>query len=311
VTGAGRRVLVTGASGFIGWHCLRPLRERGFEVHALSHASPVEAVAGVTWHAADLLEPGAAAAVVERLRPSHLVHLAWYVTPGKVIGSPVNYEWVPASVDLLRAFVDVGGERAVLSGSAYEYDWRDGICVEDTTALVPDTVYGACKAALFLLASSIARESHLSLAWVRPFFLYGPREHPDRLVASVALALLRGEPAATSHGRQRRDYLHVQDVADAVISTLDSDLVGPVNIGGGEAVEIRDIVSRIGGLVGRPDLLRIGEIPARQNDVPLVVADASRLMTELGWRPQFDLATGLESTVAWWRARTSAEVASP
>lgn len=307
-----RRVLVTGASGFIGWHCLGPLRERGFEVHAVARAAapPDAADAQVTWHVADLLEEGTGAAIIDGVRPSHLLHLAWYVTPGKVIASPLNYRWVARSVELLEAFVAAEGQRAVLSGSAYEYDWRDGTCIEDTTPIGPDTVYGASKAALFLLATSIARESAIPLAWVRPFFLYGPREHPDRLVASVARALLRGEPAATSHGRQRRDYLHVQDVADAIVATLDSPLVGAVNVGSGEAVELRHIVTRIGQIVGRPDLLRIGEIPARPNDVPLVVADARRLMTELSWRPRYDLATGLEATVEWWRHRVSAEVAT-
>jgi nucleoside-diphosphate-sugar epimerase len=307
----GARVLVTGASGFIGWHCLMPLRERGFEVHAVARTLPADAQPDVTWHRADLLEAGVAADIVERVRPTHLLHLAWFVTPGKVIASPLNYGWVAVSVDLLEAFVAAGGARAVMSGSAYEYDWAEGTCVEGTTPLVPDTVYGSCKAALYLLATSIARESDLSLAWVRPFFLYGPREHPDRLVASVARALLDGEPASTSHGRQRRDYLHVQDVADATVAVLDSTLVGPVNIGSGRAVELREIVTRIGALVGRPDLLRVGAIPARPNDVPLVVADTRRLSTELGWRPRFDLAAGLEATVAWWQARHATEAAAP
>ena len=142
----------------------------------------------------------------------------------------------------------------------------------------------------------------MPLAWVRPFFLYGPREHPERLVASVARALLRGELAATSHGRQLRDYLHVQDVADAVVATLDSDLEGALNIGSGEAVALRDIVTRLGETVGRPELLRIGEVAARSNDVPLVVADNGRLLQELGWRPALDLASGLAQTINWWRA---------
>ncbi len=300
-------MLVTGANGFIGWHCLEPLRERGFDVHAVTHGSVPEEIAGVRWHTADLMEAGVAESLVELVRPSHLLHLAWYVVPGKVISDPINYVWVTRSTELLQAFVRAAGTRAVLSGSAYEYDWGQGRCDERTTALAPTTVYGASKAALFFLATSIAREAGTSLAWVRPFFLYGPREHPDRLVASVTRALLRGEPAATSHGRQQRDYLHVQDVADAVVATLGSELTGPVNVGAGEAVALREIVTRIGDIIGRPDLLRIGEIPARANDVHLVVAGGSRLATELGWRPRYDLDAGLAQTVDWWRGRVLAE----
>jgi nucleoside-diphosphate-sugar epimerase len=298
-----RRALVTGASGFIGWHTLQPLLEHGFEVHGVSHAARPEPLDGVTWHVADLLDPPVAERLVGEVRPSHLVHLAWYVTPGKVIASPINYEWVGAGIRLLQSFAASGGRRMVVSGSGYEYQWSDEPCSEENTPLRPDTVYGACKAALSLMATSIAREAGISLAWARPFFLYGPREHRDRLVASVTLALLQGEAARTSHGRQERDYLHVQDVADAMVTILDSDVAGPVNIGSGHAVALRDIVTRIGDIVGRPDLLRIGAIEARANDIPLVVADARRLRGQVGWRPRFDLDAGLAQTVEWWRAR--------
>jgi nucleoside-diphosphate-sugar epimerase len=295
------RILVTGASGFIGWHCLKPLLDRGYEVHAIARGGASGSMPGPVWHQADLLEPGAGAELVDRVRPSHLLHLAWYVTPGKVASSPVNYQWVTRSMELLQAFADASGHRAVLCGSAFEYDWTDGVCSESATALRPTTVYGAAKAASFLLAESIARESNLSVAWMRPFFLYGPREHPNRLVASVITSILRGEPARTSHGRQRRDYLHVQDVADAMVAAVASDIAGPVNVGGGSAVAIADLVSRAAEIIGRPDLLQIGALEARANDVPLVVADAERVMGELGWAPRFDLDSGLRDTVAWFR----------
>jgi nucleoside-diphosphate-sugar epimerase len=296
------RVLVTGASGFIGWHCLQPLRDRGYEVHAVSRSAQATELEGVFWHVADLQSAGAAASLVADVRPTHLLHLAWYVTPGKVASSPVNYEWVSRSVDLLQAFVAVSGTRAVLCGSAFEYDWGDGHCSEATTPLHPTTVYGSAKAALYMLAESIARESGLSLAWTRPFFLYGPREHPDRLVASVIGSLLRGELARTSHGRQVRDYLHVQDVADAVVAVLESEITGAVNVGGGDGVAIAEIVRRLGDIIGRPDLLRIGALEARANDVPIVVADTGRVTGELGWHPRFDLQGGLSDTVDWFRA---------
>lgn len=304
--GVTRRVLVTGASGFIGSHCLPPLRERGYEVHAVRSPAPsgnaTAPAVGPEWHEADLLDPASASALLDAVRPTHLLHLAWFVVPGEVISSPVNYAWLERSVGLLRAFVEGGGSRAVLCGSAYEYDWRYGYCSEELTPLAPTTVYGACKQALFTIATSIVREAGVSLAWPRPFFMYGPREHPNRLVAAVARAMLTGEPARTSHGRQIRDYLHVQDVADAIVAVLDGDLTGPVNIGSGVPVTLREIVVRLGSITGRPELLELDAIPARANDAALVVADPKRLAEEVGWRPRFDLQAGLEHTVDWWRA---------
>jgi nucleoside-diphosphate-sugar epimerase len=298
-----KRVLLTGATGFIGSHCIRPLLDRGYEVHAVSRAGEGHGdLEGVVWHAGDLLEKGAARAVVERVRPTHLLHLAWYVVPGKLIAAPENYDWVTASLELVRRFAEAGGKRLAVCGSGYEYDWSYGYCIEGLTPCVPDTVYGACKHALHEMVRAYAATSALSAAWPRVFFLYGPREHPQRLVASVVRALLRGEPAPCSHGRQVRDYLHVQDVANGLVAVLDSNLEGAVNVSSGEAVTLREIVLAVARLVGRPELLRLGAVPARANDAPLVVGARGRV-AESGWRPCHDLESGLRHTIDWWRER--------
>jgi len=295
-----RRVLLTGASGFIGIHCIRPLLDRGFEVHAVSRAPRPAGDLGATWHAADLLRPGAARALVEAVKPTHLLHLAWYVVPGKLIASPENLDWVTASLDLVRGFAEAGGQRLLVCGSGYEYDWRYGYCTEDLTPCVPDTVYGACKHALHEVVRSYAATRQLSFAWPRVFFLYGPNEHPQRLVSSVVRALLRGEPAPCSHGRQIRDYMHVQDVADGLVAVADSGHQDVVNVCSGQATTIREMVLTLGRLTGRPELLQLGAIPARANDVPLVVGANAR-MTALGWQPHYDLEAGLQQTIDWWR----------
>jgi nucleoside-diphosphate-sugar epimerase len=299
-----KRVLVTGASGFIGRHCLEPLQARGFEVHAVSSSgrAPADA-ADVLWHQGDLLQTGVAERLMREVAPTHLLHLAWYVVPGQLISSPANYAWVKASLELVDAFASAGGVRMTLCGSGYEYDWRYGYCSEQLTPSAPDTVYGSCKQALHLMTDAFAAQRGISSAWARVFFLYGPHEHPQRLVSSVALALLRSQPAKSSHGRQIRDYLHVQDVADGLVAVLDSGLAGTVNVASGRATEIREIVTTIGRLVGRPELVQLGALPARANDAPLVVGSGERIAAEVGWRPRYDLEAGLGQTIEWWRTQ--------
>jgi nucleoside-diphosphate-sugar epimerase len=104
-------------------------------------------------------------------------------------------------------------------------------------------------------------------------------------VASVIRSILAGEPARTSHGRQVRDYLYADDVADAFVRLLESDVIGPVNIGSGRPVELREIVLQIGELMGRPELIQLGAIPPASTDTPLVVADTGRLTYRLAWTP--------------------------
>jgi nucleoside-diphosphate-sugar epimerase len=297
-----KRVLLTGAAGFIGSHCVRPLIDRGYEVHAVSRSPRPADGFGATWHEVDLLQPGAARALVGRVRPTHLLHLAWFVLPGKLITAPENFDWVGASFELVRGFADAGGIRLCVCGSGYEYDWAHGYCTEGLTPCVPDTVYGACKHALHEMVRTFAAGRELSTAWPRVFFLYGPREHPERLVSSVIRSLLRGEPARCSHGRQIRDYLHVQDVADGLVAVLDSDVRDAINVSSGQPTALREISSTIGRLTGRPELVHLGALPARANDVPLVVGSNAKAAA-LGWQPRYDLESGLLQAIEWWRGQ--------
>jgi nucleoside-diphosphate-sugar epimerase len=305
-----KRVLVTGASGCIGRHLVPALVARGWEVHALTSGrsraegrvdSGAKAGHGVTWHTGNLLRAGDAEAVVRAASPTHLVHLAWYIAPGRWAAAPDNFEWVQASLALVSAFKAHGGARVVTAGSCLEYDWRYGYCSETLTPCTPHTIYGACKHALQILTSAMARDGSLASAWARIFFVYGPHEHPDRLVAASVRALVAGEPARTSHGRQVRDYLFVEDVADALVRLLESGVTGPINVASGQAIALRDIVSEIGRQTGRSELIQLGAIPQATTDTPLVVADTSRLRAELEWQPRWDLEHGIEKTIAWWR----------
>lgn len=292
---------MTGASGFIGHACLAALLDRGFEVHAVtSKAPPADERAALTWHRADLLDTAAVHALVTEVRPSHVLHAAWETTPGQYGSSPINVQWVRASLALLDAFAGAGGTRFVTVGSCFEYDLRHGFCSEDVTPLVASSVYGRAKNAVRPLIDDYATAAGISSGWGRVFYVYGPREHPTRLVASVATALLRGEPAPCSHGNQVRDYLHVDDVGDALAALTASEVTEPVNIGSGEAVRLRDLIDGVARRLGGEDLVRLGEVAVPADEPPLIVADVRRLSELLGWYPRYDLENGLDQTVDWW-----------
>lgn len=295
-----KRALVTGASGFVGYQCLLPLVGRGYEVHAVARSRHRESPDGVIWHEADLLDSAQVHVLVAEIRPTHLIHSAWYLEPGAFYRSPKNFDWVHASVNLLQTFSEFEGRRCVMVGTGYEYDLGYGYCVEGLTPCNPTTTYGQCKDVMRRLLESYSDTVKISTAWARIFFLYGPREYPSRLVASIVNALLRGEPAACSSGEQIRDYLHVQDAAEALVNILDSDVEGPINVGTGRPITIREIVDEIAKIIGRPELIRPGEIPDDPTSPPLIVADVTRLTQEVGWRPRLSLNEGLQNTVDWW-----------
>jgi nucleoside-diphosphate-sugar epimerase len=295
-----KRVLVTGASGFVGYQCLVPLVAKGYEVHAVARSPHRGDSSSIHWHEADLMDARQAHQLVSGIRPSHLLHSAWYLEPGAFYHSPKNFDWVQASIRLLQTFREFEGGRCVMVGTGYEYDLGYGYCVEGLTPCRPSTIYGQCKDATRRLLEAYSDTVHLSTAWARIFFLYGPREYPSRLVASIAKSLLQGKPAPCSNGEQIRDYLHVQDAAEALVSILDGDVEGPVNVGSGRPITIREIVDTTAEIIERQDLIRPGEIPDDPNSPPLIVANVSRLREEVGWQPRFNLDEGLRDTVEWW-----------
>ena len=294
-------MLLTGASGFIGSHCIGPLLERGYEVVATYSSRKPPENERVRWVQADLLQPGVARGLIDDVLPSHLLHLAWYVEPGKMITHADNLSWVGVSLEMLRRFQERDGQRCVIGGSCYEYDWRYGYCNETLTPRTPDTVYGTAKGGLAEAMLGYCASTGLSGAWARMFFLYGPNENPRRLVPSVILSLLKSEPALSSHGLQIRDYMHVQDVADGLVALLDSPARGAYNLASGHATTIRSIVETLGELTGRSDLLKIGARPARANDAPMVVGDPAAALRDFGWQSRLSLRDGLRATVDWWR----------
>ncbi len=280
---SGPRVLLTGASGLIGRQTVRPLEEAGFTVMAASRAS-----------GDDLLKDPEG--VVARARADHLVHLAWADGPDRWHGAG-NLDWVGASLQLLRAFAAAGGRRAVMAGSCAEYDWTgEGRLAEDA-ALRPATLYGAAKAATGIAALAGGPAMGVSLAWARIFFAYGPGEPEGRLFGDLVRGLAAGREVACTDGLQRRDFLHTEDIGRALALLLASPAEGPVNIGSGRAVAVREMIEAIAGQMGRADLVRLGLRPRPPGDPALIEADAGRLQAEVGFRPRHDMTTGIRAVL--------------
>lgn len=260
------------------------------------------------WVRCDLSDRGAVREAMRESAPENLLALGWHMGPGNQ-AAVENYSWVGYSVDMLAAFAEAGGRRVVFCGSCMEYDWSGGGRLDEaTTPLLPDTAYGRAKAALFSLYGPLCDQLGLSAAWARPFFLYGPGESPHRLVPSVIISCLKGEAANCSHGRQRRDFLHVADLAAALRALLESDVTGPLNIGSGAAVPLSEVILEAARQIGRPELVRLGALPARANDVDLVEAEVERLRQTLNFKPRYNLQDGIAHTIDWWRRSLKGEV---
>jgi nucleoside-diphosphate-sugar epimerase len=275
------RILLTGASGVLGRALVAPLAAQG-ALHAAARRIPPDA-AGAIWHAADLLDEGAARALIRDIRPTLLVHAAWYVAHGAFWTAPENEAWVEASDALAAAFVAAGGRRMLGIGSCAEYALSDGADAApwpEARRIDPATAYGRAKADL---AARLARRGGFELAWARLFLLFGPGEHPDRLVPSVARALAEGREAPLASGRPVRDFASTRFLGQGLAALAGSRVTGPVNVASGEGRSIADVARVLGQAAGREALLRLGALPDRPGEVPVMVADVGRLRREVGF----------------------------
>lgn len=293
-----KRLLITGATGFVGRACLSWLDGGEWEIHTVSR-KPVEHAGQVHPHCADLKESCAIRALLQTVKPTHLLHAAWCTNPKDFWHSPENQEWLEASLELFETFVECGGLRIVALGSCAEYDWNHGVCTEYETPCHPSTPYGEAKLATGRYLEFLSHQG-ISTAWARLFFMYGPGASIDRMPGSVIAAIARGESALCSTGEQRRDFLYIQDVARAIVTILESGITGPINVCSGAAVSIASMAERTAKLMDGQSLLKLGALPSRPHDPALIVGDNGRLTQEVGWRPQFSLTEGLRETISAW-----------
>src|SRR3990167_1372854 len=263
-----KKVLLTGATGFIGAHCIEPLLQRGYEVVGISSKTQIQSDFLLQ---VDLFNKRLVEETLARFQPTHLLHLAWYAKPPDYWNSPLNLAWHEASIHLVQKFFGFGGRRVVVAGTCAEYEWGYPLCEETRTPCCPGTLYGAAKLSLSILLQKMSQLSKRSLAWGRLFHLYGPREYPMRLVPTVICKLLKNERVLCSHGQQIRDYLHVQDAADALTALLDHDLEGSINIGSGCRIRVVEIIETIAEKIGNKELIQLGSIASNQNDPPILI----------------------------------------
>ena len=280
------RVLVTGATGFVTRHALPALAGADVEVHAVARRAGTGA-AGVTWHEADLLDGAATKVLVTAVRPTHVLHGAWFVEHGAFWSSPANADWVAATLALARAAGEAGCGRFVGVGTCVEYDWTDGgpDLRAETDPVAPTHFYGVAKDATRKVLEGLGRETGMAVAWGRLFHLFGPGETPRRLVASLFAALRDGRPAELASGRPVRDFLCTVDAGRALAALCLSGVSGPVNVASGDGIAIADLARAIAALAGRPELLRLGARPDPAGEAPRMVADVSRLRDEVGFGP--------------------------
>ncbi len=303
------KVLLTGASGFLGQYVLRALQQCGSSVVAVGRRVPRD-LAGAAFVEADLLATEDLATLARQVGASHLLHLAWVTEHGTYWDSPENFRWVDASTRLVQAFCEAGGRHVLVAGTCAEYDWSHGCCREHATPLEPATVYGVAKDATRRLVAVLCAQHAVRCVWGRVFFPYGAGEAPERLVPSLVAALQGQREGFGVHASQARDLLHASDLAQAFVTLLTSQADGCYNLSSGQAVPVGEVVHTLARLLDADPQQVLGRVPTRPAGPALLVGHNAKLRS-LGWRQQSTLAQGLAHTLRELAGRATHQEAQP
>lgn len=294
-----KKVLITGASGFIGRQVTKQMLERGYTVYAPSNSSALEEQKGVVTCEMDLFDREKLISYLREHKFENLIHLAWYVGP-KCHMNFGNADWLSLSLDMIKEFIANGGKKFLGAGSVSEYDFSYGLLREKETPLDNHSLYGQAKAALFKVGGGMCRQAGVDFKWARIFNLYGPYERAARLMPSVICSMLKGEDVKVSPCTKFLDYLHVEDTAAGIAALFDSSVCGAVNISSGKPVQLRAIVEEIARLTNFKGNILWGALEENFAD-PVLVGANERLTKEVGWSPKYTLTSGLEQTINWWK----------
>jgi UDP-glucose 4-epimerase len=306
----GRRVLVTGGSGFIGSHLTGRLVAEGADVHVLT--STVSSVyptrllplrSAITLHEGNLTDRSAMDAVVAAARPELVLHLGAYTHVGKSwqrVDECIQVN-VQGTVNLLQALAETSYERFVYTGTSEIYGDIDVPFAEDKQ-VNPVSPYSVAKYAGERYCRMFAQGHGWPIVCVRPFNGYGPAQSPDRVIPEIIVRALRGQPLRMTQGRQTREFDYVTDLADgflraAVTPGIEGEII---NIGGGEEVSMRQIATTVLDLMGNPIVAEFGALPERPTEIMRMYADSTKARTLLGWAPKVSLREGLANTVEWY-----------
>jgi nucleoside-diphosphate-sugar epimerase len=305
--GRGARVLITGGGGFVGARLVRACLAAGDDVALIvrPESNPwrlADVLAQLMVFRVDLRDSAAVGRAVAASAPEIIYHLAAHgVYPRQQERAEMLTTNVLGLANLLDALTDRDYRAFIHAGTGAEYG-PVARPIRESARLAPRTDYAVAKAAGYLLSQAEAWRGR-PVTTIRTFCCYGPGEEATRLVPYVMGCCVRGESPRVSAGQQVRDFIHVDDVAALfrMAARAERSRGGVLHAGTGLPCSVAEMVNTILEVAGSPCAAEFGAQPLRPGEPSYYVADIRRTTRLTGWRPRFDLRSGVEATWSWFR----------
>ena len=301
------KVLITGASGFLGTHLVQRLCPISGEVHATSRTQRPTLKGGPLWWQTNLEDLGAVRSLFETVKPDIIFHMSGLASAIQTVEFvlPTFHSLLTSTVNLLTVATEVGCQRVVLAGSLNEPQSED-------PEMIPSSPYAAAKWASSAYGRMVHALYGTPLVIVRTFMTYGPGQDSRKLIPSVVLSLLQGESPKLSSGQWNADWIYINDVIDGFLAAAQMPQIegAMFDLGSGALVTVRELVEKLVKIVGCSTRPLFGALPDRAFE-PARKAEIRKTFEKLGWNPKVSLESGLQQTVEWYRAQCRSSSLSP
>lgn len=287
-----KKIVVTGAAGFIGSYCLDILKKKGYMIYAFSRKKR-KSTDNLFWIELDLFHLLEVRKALEEIQATWLLHLAWETTPTVFYESDLNNQWYDSSVNLVDSFLANGGKKVVVAGSCAEYDW-DCKQLNESSALLPQSLYGKCKVKLCNTLEELCLRARADLAWGRVFNVYGPGEPPEKIISFIIRAVLSNNKVECLAKDDIRDFIFVQDVANIFVFLLEEQCRGIFNVSTGKGTAIGTVAQCIQEKLNVSDICSFKQC---RSLYPCVIGDNRKLRGLNYGRDMVELESGLNESI--------------
>lgn len=308
-----KKVFITGAGGFIGANLTRRLLELGYDVHILWKKSSdpwrIKDIENkINFYTVSISDKKKLTSLMKKINPSIIFHLATFSSYRDQENIEEIFDVsVNGTLNLLIATKDIPYKIFVNTGSSSEYGFKEKP-MKEKDLLVPVSFYAAAKAGQTLLCQTFSYQHKKPIVTIRPFSVYGPYEQKDRFIPVITRSLINRESIKLTGGKQRRDFIYIDDLVDVYIKSIEKEnlLAGKIlNAGTGKEYSNDQIVKTLFRVTGQKVPIEKGKFPKRMWDSTHWVADNKNTKRSLNWKPKYSLEKGLKKTYDWFLKNNS------
>lgn len=304
-----KKVLVTGASGFVGANIVRRLMKDGYDVHIISRTTSnfwrlSDILSEIKDYKVDLKDKKKLEIIVKKINPDYIIHLAIYGgRPNQADETDILESNLLGTINLVNACKNVNYSAFINTGSSSEYGFKSKEIFE-TDYCNPTSMYGVTKSAATMYCNYRALIENKNIGTIRLFSPFGEYEERGRLIPDLIINSLVKKKVKLADPEAVRDFIYIEDVCDIYMKILEEPdhIKGEIfNVGYGQQHSVKFMAEQVKKLVSEDVVLEFNSVPGRKSDTKTWVSNINKIMGKYQWQPKYSMEEGIKKSLMWYK----------